>query len=155
MLLDTQRPSSHQFFQIVICLLEPVLGGFGGLGRLFLFLLIKKDLVFDEGLFVDLLIVLDLFLDLIEQIRINHPLISGGIGLLFETVYLGDFLVVLVEDLLDIVFHLLYLLLEIVRLVLLLISLNSLHLAHLTLQQSYHLLQSFLTKNKDTFLLDY
>jgi hypothetical protein len=121
---------------------------------LFLFLLIKKNLVFDEGLLVDLLIVLDLFLDLIEQIGIDHPFISGGIGLLFEAVYLGDFLVVLVEDLLDIVFHLLYLLLESVRLVLLLVSLNSLHLAHITLQQSYHLLQSFLTKSGYTFLLD-
>ena len=122
---------------------------------MFLFLLIKKNLVFDEVLLVDLLIVLDLFLDLIEQIGIDHPFISGGIGLLFETVYLGDFLVVLVEDLLDIVFHLLYLLLEIVRLVLLLVSLNSLHLAHLSLQQSYHLLQSFLSGNGYTFLLDY
>ena len=154
-MLDAERTISHHFFQIVSRLLKSVLRSVSGLARLFLLLLIKENLVFDKGLLVDLLIVLDLFLNLIEKVGVDHSFIARSICFLFETVYLGDFLVIFVEDLLDIIFHLLYLLLKIVRLVLLLISLDSLHLAHLPLQQGYHLLQSFLSGNKNTFLLDY
>ena len=82
-MLDAERTISHHFFQIVSRLLKSVLRSVSGLARLFLLLLIKENLVFDKGLLVDLLIVLDLFLNLIEKVGVDHSFISSSICFLF------------------------------------------------------------------------
>jgi hypothetical protein len=56
--------------------------------------------------------VLDFLLDFVEEVGVDDPFIPSSIGLLLEKVDFGDFFIVLMQNLLDIVLHLFNLLLN-------------------------------------------
>ena len=78
-------------------------------------LFVQKDLIFNQSLLIGFLVVLDFLFDFVEEVGVDDSLVTGSVGLLLKLVDLGDFLVVLVQDLLDVILDLLDLLLDAAR----------------------------------------
>ena len=78
--------------------------------------------------------MLNLLLNFIEEIGVDHSFIPCCIGLLLEIIDLSDFFIILMQYLFDIILNLLNLFLKIIRLKLFFISLNCLHLVHLSFE---------------------
>ncbi len=107
-------------------------------------LLINENLVFDEALSIELFIVLDFFFNFVKEVRINNSLISCSVGLLFQPVNFGYFLVVLMQNLFDVILHLFDLFLVAAAHELIFGALRCLKLAHLTFEDMSQLFQNHL-----------
>jgi hypothetical protein len=95
-------------------------------------LFLTVDFCLDSKGAVVLFTVLDLLLEFSEEVGEDHAVTARGVDLLLEGVYPGHFLIVLLQNLLDVVLHLLrplQALLQLHLLHLLLSLLCKLHLA--------------------------
>lgn len=90
----------------------------------------------NNGLLILLLVVFDFSLQLLEKTGIDDSFTSPTVGYLLKLVDLGDFLIVFLQKLVDLVLHLLHLLFSLAPLSLVLLLFCCLVLEHLALEQA-------------------
>ena len=88
--------------------------------------------------------MLDFLLYFIKQIGVNNSLISCRVGLFLEPIYFGDFFVVFVQNLFDVILNFLDLFLITTAHKLIFGSLGCLELTHLTFEEMIQFLQNLL-----------
>jgi hypothetical protein len=138
-------------FKLIVALLLPELE----LLEFFLGPLLASDFSLEGERPVVVLVVLDFLLDLLEEVGEDDPIAAGRGDLFLEGVDLGDFLVVLLQDLFQIVLYLMrflevFLILDQSHLLFVV-----LHLLHLCLQHCYQSPQYILSHSTITFFLSY
>ena len=90
----------------------------------------------NNGLLILLLVVFDFSLQLLEKTGIDDSFTSPAVGYLLKLVDLGDFLIVFLQKLVDLVLHLLHLLFSLAPLSLVLLLFCCLVLEHLAFEQA-------------------
>jgi hypothetical protein len=138
-------------FKLIVALLFPELE----LLEFFLGPLLASDFSLEGERPVVVLVVLDFLLDLLEEVGEDDPIAAGRGDLFLEGGDLGDFLVVLLQDLLQIVLYLMRFLEVFFILNLPHLPLVVLHLLHLRLQHCHQPPQYVLSHSTITFFLSY